>query len=83
MISSDTRYHNLLQKYRLYTLQDYDQPSYSANLRHAAILNLVERHIFRAKITYAGLSNSVKMSLTTAELLQVEDFQYGGFDLEL
>jgi len=39
--------------------------------------------IFRPKITYVDLPNLVKISQATAGLLQLEDFQYGGFDLEL
>jgi len=37
--------------------------------------------IFRAKITSVGLPNLVTISWPTAELLQVEDIQYGGCNL--
>jgi len=39
--------------------------------------------IFCARITLVSLTNLEKISYTMAELLQVEDFQYGSFDLEL
>jgi len=50
-------------------------------------LKCLSKVTFNAKITsghqiFVGLTN-LKISLTTAELLQVEDFLGGGFDLEL
>ena len=69
----------------------------SANLRQAAnvvfkhcfafqqalLFNKIQAGgILRAKITSVKLPNLVKISLTRAELLQMEDCQYRIFDLE-
>jgi len=47
----------------------------------ATILNFVERHI--SSQNHFRQTAKLEDVQTTAEILQVEDFQYGSFDLEL
>ena len=74
---------DIIEFYRLHviTRKKSTRHSETANLRQAAILNL-SKDIFRAEINNY-FSRISKFDENNRKPQQVEDFQYGGFDLEL